>query len=39
VCEAWVSWFGIPTPFSPHRTTGTAIDEPTAHTRLIMSDE
>jgi thioredoxin reductase len=37
--EEWVSWFGIPTQFSPHWTAGMAIDEPTAHTRLIMSDE
>jgi hypothetical protein len=33
--EEWVSWFGIPTQFSPHWTAGMAIDEPTAHTRLI----
>jgi thioredoxin reductase len=37
--EEWVSWFGIPTQFSPHWTAGMAIDEPTAHTRLIMSEE
>jgi len=37
--EDWVSWFGIPTQFSPHWTAGMAIDEPTAHTRLILSDE
>jgi len=37
--EEWVSWFGIPTQFSPHWTAGMAIDEPTAHVRLIMSDE
>ena len=37
--EEWVSWFGIPTQFSPHWTAGMAIDEPTAHTRLIPSDE
>jgi len=37
--EEWVSWFGIPTQFSPHWTAGMAIDEPTAHTRLIVSDE
>jgi len=37
--EEWVSWFGIPTQFSPHWTAGMAIDEPTAHARLIMSDE
>jgi thioredoxin reductase len=36
--EEWVSWFGIPTQFSPHWTAGMAIDEPTAHARLI-SDE
>ena len=37
--EEWVSWFGIPTQFSPHWTAGMAIDEPTAHARLIMSEE
>jgi len=37
--EEWVSWFGIPTQFSPHWTAGMAIDEPTTHTRLIMSEE
>jgi len=37
--EEWVSWFGIPTQFSPHWTAGMAIDEPTAHARLILSDE
>jgi hypothetical protein len=37
--EDWVSWFGIPTQFSPHWEAGMAIDEPTAHARLIMSDE
>jgi thioredoxin reductase len=37
--EEWVSWFGIPTQFSPHWTAGMAVDEPTAHARLIMSDE
>jgi len=37
--DEWVSWFGIPTQFSPHWTAGMAIDEPTAHARLIMSDE
>ena len=37
--EEWVSWFGIPTQFSPHWTAGMAIDEPTARARLIMSDE
>jgi thioredoxin reductase len=37
--EEWVSWFGIPTQFSPHWEAGMAIDEPTAHARLIMSDE
>ena len=36
--EDWVSWFGIPTQFSPH-WDGAPIDEPTAHTRLIVSDE
>ena len=35
----WVSWFGIPTQFSPHWEAGMAMDEPTAHGRLIMSDE
>jgi thioredoxin reductase len=33
--EEWVSWFGIPTQFSPHWTAGMAMDEPTAHARLI----
>ena len=37
--EDWVSWFGIPTQFSPHWTAGMAIDEPTAHARLVVSDE
>jgi thioredoxin reductase len=37
--EEWVSWFGIPTQFSPHWAAGMAIAEPTASTRLIMSDE
>jgi len=37
--DTWVSWFGIPTQFSPHWTAGMAIDEPTAHARLILSDE
>ena len=36
--EDWVSWFGIPTQFSPH-WDGGPIDEPTAHARLIVSDE
>ena len=37
--EEWVSWFGIPTQFSPHWTAGMAVAEPTAQTRLIASDE
>ncbi|TMQ21586.1 MAG: FAD-dependent oxidoreductase [Candidatus Rokuibacteriota bacterium] len=37
--EDWVSWFGIPTQFSPHWEAGMAIDEPTAHGRLIVSEE
>jgi thioredoxin reductase len=37
--ENWVSWFGIPTQFSPHWEAGMAIAEPTAETRLILSDE
>jgi thioredoxin reductase len=37
--EHWVSWFGIPTQFSPHWEVGMAMDEPTAHARLIVSDE
>ena len=37
--EEWVSWFGIPTQFSPHWEAGMAIAEPTAQTRLILSDE
>jgi thioredoxin reductase len=32
--EDWVSWFGIPTQFSPH-WDGPPIDEPTYHTRLV----
>jgi len=32
--EDWVSWFGIPTQFSPH-WEGPPIDEPTYHTRLV----
>ena len=39
VRENWVSWFGIPTQFSPHWEAGMAIAEPTAETRLILSDE
>jgi len=31
--------FGIPTQFSPHWEAGMAIAEPTAQTRLILSDE
>jgi hypothetical protein len=27
--EDWVSWFGIPTQFSPHWAAGMAADEPT----------
>jgi len=37
--EDWVGWFGIPTQFSPHWEPGMVVDEPTAHARLIMSDE
>jgi len=37
--EDWVSWFGIPTQFSPHWEPGMVLDEPTAHARLIVSDE
>jgi len=37
--EDWVGWFGIPTQFSPHWEPGMVLDEPTAHARLIMSDE
>jgi thioredoxin reductase len=36
--EDWVSWFGIPTQFSPH-WDGGPLDEPTAHARLIVSEE
>ncbi|TMK77431.1 MAG: hypothetical protein E6G47_11175, partial [Actinobacteria bacterium] len=39
VRENWVSWFGIPTQFSPHWEAGMAIAEPTAETRLILRDE
>jgi hypothetical protein len=34
--DDWVSWFGIPTQFSPHWAAGMAIAEPTAQTRLIQ---
>jgi thioredoxin reductase len=34
--EEWVSWFGIPTQFSPHWAAGMAIAEPTAQARLIQ---
>ena len=37
--EEWVSWFGIPTQFSPHWEAGMAIAEPTAQAKLILSDE
>ena len=37
--EQWVSWFGIPTQFSPHWEAGMAIAEPTAQAPLILSDE
>jgi thioredoxin reductase len=37
--EDWVSWFGIPTQFSPHWEPGMVLDEPTGHARLIVSDE
>ena len=37
--EEWVSWFGIPTQFSPHWEAGMVVAEPTAQTRLIVSDE
>jgi len=37
--EHWVSWFGIPTQFSPHWEAGMAVAEPTAQTPLILSDE
>ena len=37
--EEWVSWYGIPTQFSPHWAAGMAIAEPTAQTPLILSDE
>jgi thioredoxin reductase len=33
--DDWVSWFGIPTQFSPHWAAGMAIAEPTAQTRLV----
>jgi len=33
--EDWVSWFGIPTQFSPHWEAGMAADEPTAQARFI----
>jgi thioredoxin reductase len=36
--EDWVSWFGIPTQFSPHWAAGMAIAEPTAQTRLIVTE-
>jgi len=34
--EEWVSWFGIPTQFSPHWAAGMAIAEPTAQANLIQ---
>jgi len=37
--EDWVSWFGIPTQFSPHWEAGMAIAEPTAQAPLITSEE
>jgi thioredoxin reductase len=37
--QDWVSWFGIPTQFSPHWTAGMAIDEPTAQAPLIVGEE
>jgi thioredoxin reductase len=37
--EHWVSWFGIPTQFSPHWAAGMAVAEPTAQAPLILSDE
>ena len=37
--DDWVSWFGIPTQFSPHWEPGMVLDEPTAHARLIVSEE
>jgi thioredoxin reductase len=37
--EHWVSWFGIPTQFSPHWEAGMAVAEPTAQAPLILSDE
>jgi hypothetical protein len=39
VREEWVSWFGIPTQFSPHWEAGMAIAEPTSQARLITSEE
>jgi hypothetical protein len=33
--QDWVSWFGIPTQFSPHWEAGMAMDEPTAHGPLV----
>jgi len=37
--EHWVSWFGIPTQFSPHWEAGMTVAEPTAQAPLILSDE
>ncbi len=37
--EHWVSWFGIPTQFSPHWEAGMAVAEPTAQAPPILSDE
>src|SRR4030095_14646471 len=34
--EHWVSWFGIPTQFSPHWEAGMAVAEPTAQAPLIL---
>jgi hypothetical protein len=39
MCDDRVSWFGIPTEFCPHWAAAMAIDEPTAHARLIASED
>src|SRR5262249_23008504 len=37
--EDCVSWFGIPTQFSPHCEARMADDEPSAHGRVVLSEE
>ena len=37
--EHWVSWFGIPTQFSPHWEAGMAVARAHRPDALILSDE